>query len=67
VNKKKQKNFIDLGRAGRSATGTGSSLNKSFCAAFFQKAATFFDMPWPLICPRRRRGQQMLAERGKAL
>jgi hypothetical protein len=34
VNKKKQKNFVSLGRAG--FTGTGQS-HESFCAAFFKK------------------------------
>jgi hypothetical protein len=36
VNKKKQKNFFALGRAGFVATGP--SERKVFCAAFFQKS-----------------------------
>jgi hypothetical protein len=39
VNKKQQKNFVSLGRAGFAATGPGS---KKFLRRFFQKAATFF-------------------------
>jgi hypothetical protein len=47
VNKEKQKNFIDLGRAGRSANRPRLIKKR------------------PLS--RLRGGQQMLAERGKAL
>jgi hypothetical protein len=39
VNKKKQKNSVNLGRAGFTATGPAS---KKFLRRFFQKAATFF-------------------------
>jgi hypothetical protein len=38
VNKKKQKNFFTLGRAGDTATGP---VEKKFLRRFFQKAATF--------------------------
>jgi glutathione S-transferase len=38
VNKKKQKNFVPLGRAGFMATGP---VSKTFLRRFFQKAATF--------------------------
>jgi hypothetical protein len=38
VNKKKQKNFVNLGRAGFNATDPKS---KKFLRRFFQKAATF--------------------------
>jgi hypothetical protein len=39
VNKKKQKNFVSLGRAGFAATG---SDEQKFLRRFFQKAAAFF-------------------------
>jgi hypothetical protein len=39
VNKKKQKNFANLGRCGFSAAGP---VSKKFLRRFFQKAATFF-------------------------
>jgi hypothetical protein len=39
VNKKKQKNFVKLGRAGFVATGP--SEQKFFAPLFFKKAATF--------------------------
>jgi hypothetical protein len=39
VNKKKQKNFANLGRAGFAGTGPTS---KKFLRRFFQKAASFF-------------------------
>jgi hypothetical protein len=39
VNKKKQKNFVNLGRAGGGAAG---SKEQKFLRRFFQKAATFF-------------------------
>jgi hypothetical protein len=39
VNKKKQKNFVTLGRAGFMATGP---VSKTFLRRFFQKAAPFF-------------------------
>jgi hypothetical protein len=39
VNKKQQKNFANLGRAGFTATGRESH---KFLRRFFQKAATFF-------------------------
>jgi hypothetical protein len=38
VNKKKQKNFVKLDRAGFSATGP---VSKKFLRRFFQKAAAF--------------------------
>jgi hypothetical protein len=42
VNKKKQKNFMNLGRAGFTATGPDP---KNFCAAFFKKRPlTFFSV-----------------------
>jgi hypothetical protein len=40
VNKKKQKNFVNFGRAGFNATG---SKSKKFLRRFFQKAASFSD------------------------
>jgi hypothetical protein len=39
VNKKKQKNFVNLGRAGFAVTGPAKS--KFFAPLFFKKAATF--------------------------
>jgi hypothetical protein len=39
VNKKKQKDFLSLGRAGFAATGPAKQ--KVFCAAFFQKSGCF--------------------------
>jgi hypothetical protein len=39
VNKKKQKNFVNLGRAGD--TATGPAKQKFFAPLFFKKAATF--------------------------
>jgi hypothetical protein len=39
VNKKKQKNFFKLGRAGFSAAGPGEQ--KFFAPLFFKKAASF--------------------------
>jgi hypothetical protein len=39
VNKKKQKNFFTLGRAGFAVTG--SAEQKFFAPLFFKKAATF--------------------------
>jgi hypothetical protein len=39
VNKKKQKNFINLGRAGFTAA---SPVSKKFLRRFFQKAPAFF-------------------------
>ncbi len=42
VNKKKQKNFFKLGRAGVAATG---SKEQKFLRRFFQKAATFLFFP----------------------
>jgi hypothetical protein len=39
VNKKKQKNFLNLGRAGSAATG--SREQKFFAPLFFKKAAAF--------------------------
>jgi hypothetical protein len=39
VNKKEQKNFVELGRAGFNASGPAS---KKFLRRFFQKAASFF-------------------------
>jgi hypothetical protein len=39
VNKKKQKNFVKLGRAGFSAAGPNQQ--KFFAPLFFKKAATF--------------------------
>jgi hypothetical protein len=41
VNKKKQKNFVHLGRAGFTATGPEE---QKFLRRFFQKAATFSDL-----------------------
>jgi hypothetical protein len=41
VNKKKQKNFAHLGRAGFTATGP---KEQKFLRRFFQKAATFFGL-----------------------
>jgi hypothetical protein len=38
LNKKKQKNFISLGRAGFTTTGP---ISRKFLRRFFQKAATF--------------------------
>jgi hypothetical protein len=37
VNKKKQKNFIDVGPRALALTTAWPSINKSFCAAFFKK------------------------------
>jgi hypothetical protein len=39
VNKKKQKNFFNLGRAGFDATGP---ISRKFLRRFFQKAAASF-------------------------
>jgi hypothetical protein len=39
VNKKVQKNFVDLGRSDSNATGPNS---KKFLRRFFQKAAPFY-------------------------
>jgi hypothetical protein len=41
VNKKKQKNFVILGRAGFSAAGP---VSDKFLRRFFQKAATSFTL-----------------------
>jgi hypothetical protein len=46
VNKKKQKNFFPLGRAGCVATGPNEP--KVFCAAFFKNAASFLFQPEPI-------------------
>jgi hypothetical protein len=46
VNKKKQKNFVNLGRAGFAVTGP--EAKKSSCR-FVQKAAAFFN-----FCPKPR-------------
>jgi hypothetical protein len=48
MNKKQQKNFVNLGCAGFSGTGPAS---KKFLRRFFQKAASSFpgqETPWPV-------------------
>jgi hypothetical protein len=54
VNKKKQKNFINLGRAGFTATGPEE---RKFLRRFFQKAAAFLPRPllvYPASCPQNQ-------------
>jgi hypothetical protein len=46
VNKKKQKNFVSLGRAGVSATDP--SKQKFFALLFFKKAAAFLSPAKPV-------------------
>jgi hypothetical protein len=47
VNKKKQKNFFQLGRAGFAVTGPAKQ--KFFAPLFFKKAATFLLPLKPII------------------
>jgi hypothetical protein len=46
VNKKKQKNFVKLGRAG--FTAAGSSEQRFFAPLFFKKAAFFLFQAEPI-------------------
>jgi hypothetical protein len=58
VNKKKQKNFMNLGRAGFTAPGPEA---KKFLRRFFQEAAIFFSLPSRLfgeIAPRSYNGAE---------
>jgi hypothetical protein len=46
VNKKKQKNFIDVGSWALALTMAMAQHQKSFCAAFFQGLLGFKGFPW---------------------